>query len=71
MRGATCAIFMMTFTPPRRLSTRASQQSSALWGRIGFMETIFIEAIKKSLRLRGELESNGDIGGIWIGQDAG
>ena len=35
------------------------------------MEIIFIEAIKKSLRLRGELESNGDIGGIWIGQDAG
>ena len=35
------------------------------------METIFIEAIKKSLRLSGELELNGDIGGIRIGQDAG
>ena len=63
MRGATCAIFMMTFTPPADYE-RVHRNKVPL-SRVGLLDrNHFIEAIKKSLHLRGELESNGGIGGI-------
>jgi hypothetical protein len=64
MRGATCAIFMITFYSLADYDHVHRSKVPLPSSRIGFNRNRLIEVIKKTLQLRSALEPSGGTGAV-------